>query len=196
MSIDSNALIEEFLCSQNDFISPLYVNISTTNCFHDNLSDDDPAFNLCSQCKYYDVDKLKRESCLVTNLACVHINARSVAENFSSVTEMCEVVNYAFDFIIITEAWIDEYCADFFSLPGYLSFSFPRLSKKGGGIMIFVMSCYVFSVFDVDVNVSCFESGVVKAVNVLTGEHFTLCGIYKPPNTNTSEFFDDSGTFL
>ena len=59
------------------------------------------------------------ESCLVTNVACVHINARSVAANFSSVTEMCEIVNYAFDFIIITEAWIDKYSADFFSLPRY-----------------------------------------------------------------------------
>ena len=69
-----------------------------------------------------------------------------VAAIFSSVTEMREVVNYAFDFIIITEAWIDKYSADFFSLPGYLSYSFPRLSKKGGGIMIFVKSCYVCSV--------------------------------------------------
>ena len=51
MSIDSNALIEEFVCSQNDFISPLCVNISNTNCFCDNLSDDDPAINLCSQSK-------------------------------------------------------------------------------------------------------------------------------------------------
>ena len=154
MSIDSNALIEEFVCSQNDFICPLCVNIRNTNCFRDNLSDDDPAINLCSQCKYYDVDELKRESCLVTNVACVHINARNVAANFSSVTKMCEVVNYAFDFIIITEAWIDKYSADFFSLPGYLLFSFPRLSKKGCGIMIFVKSCYVCSVCDVDVNVS------------------------------------------
>ena len=54
----------------------------------------------------------------------VHINVHSVAANFPSVTEMCEVVNYAFDFIIITEAWIDKYSADFFSLLGYLSFSF------------------------------------------------------------------------
>ena len=61
--------------------------------------------------------------------------------------------------------------------------------------MIFVKSCYVCSVCDVDVKVSCFESGVVKAVNVLTGENFTLCGIYKPPNTNISEFVDEFGTF-
>ena len=61
MSIDSNAVIEEFVCSQNDFISQLCVNISNTTYFRDNLSDDDPAINLCSQCKYYNVDELKRE---------------------------------------------------------------------------------------------------------------------------------------
>ena len=61
--------------------------------------------------------------------------------------------------------------------------------------MVFVKSCYDCSVCDVDVNVSCFESGVVKAVNALTEEHFTLCGIYKPPNTNISEFVDEFGTF-
>ena len=109
---------------------------------------------------------------------------------------MCEVVNYVFDFIVITEAWIDKYSTDFFSLLGYLLLSFPRLSKKGGGIMIFVKSCYVCSPCDVDVNVSCFESGVVKAANVLTGEHFTLCGIYKPPNTNISEFVDELILFV
>ena len=96
---------------------------------------------------------------------------------------------------LLPKAWIDKYSADFFSLPGYLLFSFPRLSKKGGGIMIFVKSCYVCSVCDVDVNVSCFEFGVIQAVNVLTGEHFTLCEIYKPPNTNISEFVDEFGTF-
>lgn len=195
MSLDQTEFKDVVVSNFVNYVSPTLLNVNVKNFFKDDILEDDPIINLVSECKYYDITELASLAQLKDNIACIHINVRSVAANFEAVSDMFESLNNAFDFIILTEAWIDNSNSNLYSLPNYTSFSFPRCNKKGGGIIIFIKNAYLAQACPSEIAVSSFEYGIVRARNKFNGDIFVICGIYKPPNSNLVDFVEEFGSF-
>ena len=65
------------------------------------------------------------------------MNARSIKNKFDEI--VVAVNNYNADILAITETWLDpDTPIDYFSMAGYMSFSKPRVGKKGGGVAAYI----------------------------------------------------------
>ena len=109
------------------------INTNACNCFQDdkNVPESDALYSLVKQSKFYNVDELKQMVLLTNNIACVYINVRSIAANFTTVISMLDALKCVFDFIILTEIRTDKSNADLCNIHGYASFNFPRFNRKG-----------------------------------------------------------------
>ena len=140
-SIDQNDFENLVIYTHHDYYAaPLNININACNCFHDdkNVLENQPLYSLLNRCKFYDVDELKQIASLTNNIACIHINVRSIAANYTSVISMLDALKCVFNFTILTETWTDKSNADLYNIPGNASFNFPCSNRKGGGILIFI----------------------------------------------------------
>jgi hypothetical protein len=70
-----------------------------------------------------------------TNISCLHVNVCHASKNFAAVEDMINSVNYAFDFVILTETGL-------FNILNYNTFNYSRSNKKSDGILIYIKNCY------------------------------------------------------
>ena len=80
-------------------------------------------------------------------LSILHLNIRSMRQNFEKFKEFLSIINYTFDVISLSETWHDSECPlelkSNYSLANYKLISQPRGSnKKGGGIGVYVLKKY------------------------------------------------------
>ena len=72
------------------------------------------------------------------------INARSLKNKISDFAHFCHSSD--FDFVCITETWLDENCPDKVFMPvGYNVFRKDRVSKTGGGVAFVVKERFTVS---------------------------------------------------
>ena len=143
---------------------------------------------MLDSCAYHDPAEFVNNTKLANNVKCLHLNIRSMMANFAAFVDMLSTFTFRFDFIVLSETWLNADTANLFALDGYNCFSFPRLGKIGGGVTLFVRSCWSSSVIRYTTVVSSFEFGIVAVHNLITGKKFIICGVYRPPRSSLVEF--------
>ena len=168
------------------------------------LSDLDPDFHfyrnhansdLLLSCKYYHEDSfnnlVKEFDRKNRYLSSIHTNIRSALKNHDNFTSYLECLDHKFPLIGYSESWLNDANKDTIGIKGYKAEHSCRKDRCGGGVSLFVkddIECSrvddlclnqkniesVFCEFDKD------QFGLEK--NVLVGV------IYRPPNTDISEF--------
>lgn len=118
-------------------------------------------------------------------LGVAHLNVRSLLGNFADFCELVRSVDA--DIFGVTETWLGASVSDCaVSVPGYQLIRKDRCSR-GGGVAIYLRNCLKFTVIPTE-SFSYIEQ---LWLNVALGSVSLCVGtIYRPPNTNMSQFFD------
>jgi len=72
----------------------------------------------------------------------IHFNARSLQKNFENISQFLSTLHHSFDFIAISETWINASPLIPFSLDGYTMLHADRSYGRGGGVALFVKNRY------------------------------------------------------
>ena len=68
-----------------------------------------------------------------------HHNIRSLPQNFMGMCALLDNINYSFDFIGLTETWLNSTNYDLFQIRGYQEpYQKYREKRKGGGVIMYV----------------------------------------------------------
>lgn len=82
---------------------------------------DHPVHKLHGLCNYADISDINAMQ-LENSVLCLQCNVHSVFVNFTSLCDMLHELDYACDFIVLTETWCSSECSKLFSVPGYFHF--------------------------------------------------------------------------
>ena len=100
-----------------------------------------------SLCNYYLEDEfndyIAKESGLIY-FSVLHINARSLPKNITSLLMYLNSLNHMFSVIAVTETWGTPDNESFLHLPGYNRVLRHRCQGRGGGVAIFVLNVLSF----------------------------------------------------
>lgn len=155
----------------------------------------DLSADVLATCVYCDPTEIVNSDILMQNVTCLHLNIRSMMANFATLVDLLSTFNFQFDFVVLSETWLNATSANLFSLAGYNCFSFPRLDKVGGGIAIFVHSRWSSKAIMYSKTVSSFEYGAAFVHNLMTGDKFVICGVYRPPRSSVADFLAEFPPF-
>jgi hypothetical protein len=91
--------------------------------------------------------------------------------------------------LTLTETWLTPDNVKLVKIPGYSLYSCERVSRKGGGVCIFIADNLFVQSVKSDKYES-FES--ITAFIKLTGNQvLKVCVVYRPPNTKVADFLSD-----
>ena len=120
------------------------------------------------------------------NFFVVHQNIRSFRCNIDNFILFIRNLNVLPDVIILTETFFCE--TDFHDIPGYQSHHSYRTDKRGGGVSVFVKSCFISSIVNE-------KSMVVDSAEICTVDisitpslKIKFIGFYRPPSSDIREF--------
>lgn len=126
-----------------------------------------------------------------------HVNAQSLAANFLEFSTL--FASQMYDVIAVSESWLKlHHNGKLFSLKGYILVRNDRLNKRGGGIAVYIRSC--FKVKLISHSPSAYKKE--QSEYMLLGLTFKnikllLCALYKPPKASyPSEFLHDVSVLL
>ena len=178
----------------------------------DPLSDIDPdqnfyqdvAIHAQSLCKYYSErtfnDLVEAQSLQLDNIfSLLHVNARSIPCNFSSLTAYLECLNFIFNFIGVSETWLSDHNCDLFGLDGYHFEENHRSSRSGGGVGLFIKNSIEFlRRKDLEVNNDVMESIFIEVpvCEALSSRKVLIGVVYRPPGTSLKDFNDTLESIL
>jgi len=96
-----------------------------------------------------------------------------------------------FDVIALSETWLNPACESLYSntLPSYNFFSKSRISRKGGGVGIYILSKYNVHILQLNINITSFEFIALNAV--YEDVHMVILSLYRPPNADCTTFNDE-----
>ena len=104
-----------------------------------------------------------------------------------------EYINdYSADFVFISETWLVEGCnivSAYFKSMGYHLYAKNRELRRGGGVAILCKSKYNLQEITYDSYVS-FEYCCHSFLHC-SGKKLILISLYRPPNTNINQFFEE-----
>jgi exonuclease III len=115
------------------------------------------------------------------------VNIRSIRANLNLLLAYIAAIDYKYDFIILTETWLDANTNVGLEIPGYISENTYR-NKHGGGISIFYLPCFNVSIIpEFSTTHECFESLFLK---IVCDDNIVVClgGVYRPPSCNLNQF--------
>ena len=122
-----------------------------------------------------------------SNLSILSVNIRSLRANLNLLLAYIAAIDYKYDFIIVTETWLDIHTNIGLEIPGYISENTYR-NKHGGGVSIFYLSTYNVSVIpELSLVNECFESLFLK---ITFSNNIIVClgAVYRPPSCNLNQF--------
>ena len=115
-----------------DYLSSDYEGDSDDDALDDSLDDNIPE----NGSRYITEDKLndffRFHSSSAFNF--LHVNCRSLKQNFGSFKHLFSVVSRPLSAIAVTETWLTEHLQEVYGVLGYMFFSNPRIGKLGGGV--------------------------------------------------------------
>ena len=219
LNIDDESIFREVIHSHFsdqpldfDYLNNLIFNPFETNDTSLPISDFDPdvqyysdtCFSHLSKCEYYLIENFNeyKSNTIKTNagLSIYHHNIRSLPRHFTDMQTLLEGMGYMFDFIGLTESWLNATNNDLFAMEGYhIPCQKFRESRKGGGVILYIKETVTFKErADID-----FTEGVAESIFVeihkdvyQTQKHIVIGVIYRPPNTNISIFNEEFGCIL
>ena len=98
----------------------------------------------------------------------LHLNVRSLNQNFESLKELLTTIKFEFKVICLTEAWCkdDSRNETLFNLENYTAINQVRKHGKGGGICVFIHNSLTFKLrSDLGSNSNDIESIVIEIIN-------------------------------
>jgi hypothetical protein len=123
-----------------------------------------------------------------TKLKLAHINAQSLL-NDSKFSEFSDLfTNSGIDVIFVSETWLKDNIQ--VSLPGYNSFYVNRVHKTGGGVGVFVKSCFMASVISKSQGESDRPEFILLEVR-LGSDKILVAGVYRPPKVGFLDVFQE-----
>ena len=163
----------------------------------DNYYYNDFNIKMVDTCKYYTEDKFNSDlqNVLISSaaqlLSLCHFNIRSTVCNLGVFEQYLETLNHSFTAIGITETWFKDNNADLYTLQGYNVVEKHRVSKRGGGVAVYIkqgihftqrvdLSVFNDSIETVFIEIDKFE--VHSETNIIVGV------IYRPHNTDMKLF--------
>ena len=128
--------------------------------------------------------------CRVNNskLKIVHLNAQSLqdtshAAEFIDIFSQCDI-----DIITVSETWLKDSIK--INLPNYNSYYINRTNRNGGGVAIFIKSCYTAKVLSTSVGE--FDKPEYILLEVLIGaDKILLASIYRKPKAGYLDVFQE-----
>lgn len=137
-------------------------------------------------CKQFDVGNLCSFSSSGGSVSVLGVNIRSCRKNFAALESFLSLCRCDFDFITITETWLDENDNHIFNIDGYKKFCLFR-NRHGGGIMIFVKCIFEAEMVDELSFISDFFE--VLTLKVAIGNFsLSLSCLYRPPSGSIDHF--------
>ena len=163
-----------------------------------NLHDLDPDTSIMptAQSAYYDKNTfnnlLMNQPELASKLALLYLNIRSLPQNFDSLTDYLNLLNFDFPVIGLVETWLNETNESLYCMPEYSMFCSSRSERRGGGVAI--LSHHQLNATqraDLSVNDDHIECVFVDiSPSPLWNVRATIGVVYRPPNACVSSFFE------
>ena len=157
----------------------------------------DPMLNLntaCNSLYYGDSDFSNLSANSMSDLRLLHLNIRSLPKNNDALTVYLSNMTLKFHVIAITETWLNsETCDLSFLSPDYEHVKKYRVTRKGGGVSLFVHKSLTFNVLpELSMLNDAMESLFIEIPPASTLEKPTVIGVmYRPPNNNITTFVSD-----
>ena len=147
--------------------------------------------NITSLCNYFDCDEYMSlyKTSSIDKFCVMHINC--LAANFSAVSDLIvDDLKCSLDVIVITETWLQDYCAMLYNIPGYKMYHHQRDNARGGGVCIYGMDFHNVQPIDLKFNVTTsFEH--FQLTLCLNTFSITLAAVYRPPNSSLHVFLNE-----
>ena len=149
---------------------------------------DDDFVNLDQiSCNYYDVPKFNKYVKLGNNLSLLSLNIRSIVKHFDDLKIFLQSIDIEFDFIILTETWLNDNNKDLYNLSGYKGYHYIR-NGRAGGVSIYCREKYKCKTIKFDINIKSnlefifveINSNIPKKNN---SDSLVIGGVYRPPGT-------------
>ena len=139
--------------------------------------------------QYFSTDETKETLKPLNNkpaFSIIHINIRSMSQNFDELKSLLNNINFTFSIICLTETW----CSDEsfiknsnFQLSGYNSLHLERKNKRGGGVCVFIREDLIFKKRkDFSVSEESNETLSIEIINKNT-KNIIVNTCYRPPNS-------------
>ena len=146
--------------------------------------------NITSLCNYIDCDEYMSlyKTSSIDKFCVMHINCRSLAANFSAVSDIIvDDLKCSLDVIVITETWLQDNCAVLYNIPGYKMYHHQRDNARGGGDCIYVRDFHNVQPIDLKFNgTTSFEH--FQLTLCLNTFPITIAAVYRPPNSSLHVF--------
>ena len=122
------------------------------------------------------------------SLKLVHLNAQSLCDTAHQSEFLDTFSNCEIDVITVSETWFKD--TDQFCLPGYSMYNINRKRRNGGGVAVFVKSCYRVKVLTASTGE--FDKPEYILLDVLIGSvKILFAGIYRRPKAGYMNLFID-----
>ena len=153
----------------------------------------DPDINLYipdKNCNYYDQNESLDNFITSSEIKLLHINARSLQKNVSSITQYIDILQKSFTVIGISETWLNDMHDPLIQIPNYAIEGTYRQGKRGGGVALYIREDLVYKIrTDLTINNPDMEICFIELID--SGKASILIGIvYKPPCVLCSNFTD------
>ena len=157
---------------------------------HNNI---DPDLNLEVPeipCQYYDQNEFLNVFKFNTNTKLLHINARSLSKNITSIVHYLNLLQTSFSVIGVSESWLKDIQDPLIQIPNYTLEGSCRLNKRGGGVVLYIKQDLEYKIRnDLCINDSETESFFIEVIN--SHKSNVIIGIvYKPPCVSGNNFTD------
>ena len=139
---------------------------------------------------------MKEQYC-IDNLVLCHLNIRCLKQNLADFERYLNLLYMRLTISGVSETWLDDCDCLLYELNGYHLTEEHRVSKRGGGVGIFVKNGICFSKREdlciFEEYVECVTIEINKS-SLNSDKNIIVCVIYRPSNTDTlvlNEMFSD-----
>ena len=88
--------------------------------------------------QYYDQDEFMNTFNSNTNTKLLHINARRLPKNISSIVHYLKLLQTSFSIIGVSESWLEDVCDPLIQIPNYKVEGSCRLNRRGDGVVLYI----------------------------------------------------------
>ena len=157
--------------------------------FHLELDSDDPSLHNF-ECSYTTESNIISDSKLDTsnNIFFSHLNIRSLSKNFDQLHNLVNELRFNSAVIAISETWLKDVPSSLFSIERFTLLTNNRTKKRGGGVGLYVTDNLESSMID-ELSVMSDElESIFIEITVPGTQNIVVGEIYRPPNSNPTNF--------
>ena len=141
------------------------------------------------QSPYYDLETLKTRLKPIKNrFSILSLNIQSLNAKFNNLVafvSLLDDIGFRFSAICLQETWLsssDDY--KMFDIPGYSLISQGKQCTEHGGLAIYLLNSFTYSVRNFASNSTYWEGQILDIFHQNIANKITICNIYRPPKEN------------